>query len=342
MTRYLALALLATGPALAGSQPRSVPIIYCSDLFHPHDDPDDHFDLATLFALPELDVRAIILDQGAKQLERPGNTAVRQLCAITKREVPYAIGLDEKLTSPADTGASRPTQFQAAVEFILRVLRESPAPVTIVQTGSLRDLAAAYNREPELMRRQVARLYVNSGNAVGAQFEYNAQLDLVAYRQVMESDLPIYWCPCFAGNEVWSKGPHGAWWQFEQGALFDRLSPRLLSYFLYALLRMPLGADPVRAVMRCGLEPMMAEDWRAQTWAQQRSMWSTASLLDAAGRQEPSVSFTPMTWQFDDAGAVSLRPDAQARRRLLTIPDEQAYQQAMLAHLSQLLTRLGR
>ena len=40
----------------------SVPVIYCTDLFHPHDDPDDHFDLATLFALPELEVKAILLD----------------------------------------------------------------------------------------------------------------------------------------------------------------------------------------------------------------------------------------------------------------------------------------
>ena len=27
---------------------RRVPLIYCTDLFHPHGDPDDHFDLATL------------------------------------------------------------------------------------------------------------------------------------------------------------------------------------------------------------------------------------------------------------------------------------------------------
>lgn len=342
MRRYLAVVLLAAGSALAGAQPRSVPVIYCSDLFHPHDDPDDHFDLATLFALHELDVRAIILDQGAKQLERPGSTAVQQLCAITRRDVPYAIGLDEKLTSSTDPGASRPPQFQRGVELILQVLRESPTPVVIVQTGSLRDLAAAYNREPDLMRRQVARLYVNSGNAVGVQFEYNAQLDLIAYRRVMESDLPIYWCPCFGGSEAWSKGAHGAWWQFEQGALFNRLSPRLVSYFAYALLPMPVSVDPIRAVSRMGLSPLIADDWRTRTWAQQRSMWSTASLLDAAGRSEPAFSFVPMTWQFDDAGAVSLQSDEQARRRVLTIPDEQAYHRAMFAQLSRLLAGLGR
>jgi hypothetical protein len=50
----------------------SVPVIYCMDLFHPHGDPDDHFDLATLYAMPELDIKGVVLDQGRKQLEQPG------------------------------------------------------------------------------------------------------------------------------------------------------------------------------------------------------------------------------------------------------------------------------
>jgi hypothetical protein len=342
MMRRLAIALLFVWPALAWAQPRSVPLIYCTDLFHPHDDPDDHFDLATLFAIQEFDVRAIILDQGAKQLERPGSTPIRQLCAITGRRIPYAIGLDEKLASSEDTGPSRPAQFQAAVELILRVLRESEHPVTIVETGSLRDLAAAYNRDPELLRRKVARLYVNSGNAAGAQFEYNAQLDMLAYRRIMESDLPIYWCPCFGGDKVWTAGSHSAWWQFRQGALFDRLPPPLVSYFAYALMRLPLSVDPLRAVGTPGLGPLIANDWRMEIWGQQRSMWSTASLLDAAGRQEPAFSFAPMEWRFGEGGAVTLTPNAGARCRVLTVPDEQAYSQAMLAALQQLLGNVGR
>lgn len=318
-----------------------VPVIYCTDLFHPHDDPDDHFDLATLFALPELDVRAIILDQGAKQLQRPGSIPIQQLCAITGRRIPWAIGLDERLESPNDTGISRPVQFQAGVEAILQVLRQAKTPVTIVQTGSLRDLAAAYNRQPELLRSKVARLYVNSGNAEGTQFEYNAQLDPIAYRRVMESDLPLYWCPCFGGSEAWSKGPHGAWWQFRQGELFDRLSPRLLSYFAYALMCLPSSVDPVAAVRGRGISSLISADWRAQTWEQQRSMWSTASLLHAANRREKVFSFEPMAWEFDNASTVSLRPTAGDIRRVLTIPDEEAYAQVMFARLSELLSKLG-
>ena len=77
----------------AAEATRSVPVIYCTDLFHPHDDPDDHFDLATLYAMPELDIKGIVLDQGQKQLERPGRIPVSQMNRITGRNVPAVIGL---------------------------------------------------------------------------------------------------------------------------------------------------------------------------------------------------------------------------------------------------------
>ena len=54
---------LAAGTAFAGALPatapdemRTIPFIYCSDLFHPAMDPDDHFDLAAVFRLKELDI----------------------------------------------------------------------------------------------------------------------------------------------------------------------------------------------------------------------------------------------------------------------------------------------
>ena len=70
----LACALLVSLPAAAGA----VPVLYCTDLFHPHDDPDDHFDLATLYALPGIEILGIVLDQGTngEQAQRPGTIPV--------------------------------------------------------------------------------------------------------------------------------------------------------------------------------------------------------------------------------------------------------------------------
>ena len=57
---------------MASEVTRSVPVIYCTDLFQPHDDPDDHFDLATLYAMPELDIKGVVLDQGRNNWSAPG------------------------------------------------------------------------------------------------------------------------------------------------------------------------------------------------------------------------------------------------------------------------------
>ena len=144
--------------------PGRIPVIYSTDLHHPHIDPDDHFDLATLFALKELDVRGIVLDCGAQQQKAPGSVPVRQMLRLTDRSVPYAIGLASPLQSPEDRGLDQPADYQGGVELILTALRQSSEPVTLFTTGSLRDVAAALNREPDLLLRKVARLYVNAGN----------------------------------------------------------------------------------------------------------------------------------------------------------------------------------
>ena len=82
--------------------PARVPVIYSTDLLHPHDDPDDHYDLATLFSLPELDVRGIVLDLGERQQQRMGRPPVEQILQIAGRRVPYAVGINRQLNARDD------------------------------------------------------------------------------------------------------------------------------------------------------------------------------------------------------------------------------------------------
>ncbi len=107
-----------------------------NSLFHPHDDPDDHFDLATIFAMPEVDLKGIVLDQGDKQLNRPGAIPVSQMNKITGRNAPTVLGLTEKLKTPTDKALDQRPEFQKGVEFILHTLRNSPSPVMITTVGS--------------------------------------------------------------------------------------------------------------------------------------------------------------------------------------------------------------
>ena len=39
-----------------------IPVIDCTDLYHPHQDPGDNFDLIAAYGLPEIDLRGVVLD----------------------------------------------------------------------------------------------------------------------------------------------------------------------------------------------------------------------------------------------------------------------------------------
>jgi len=217
-------------PATAG-----VPVIYCTDLFHPHDDPDDHFDLAALYALPGLDLKAIVLDQGAKQQQKSGSVPVSQLNRLTGRQVPVALGLARPLAGPADQALGQPAEFQAGVQIILKTLRGSSSPVMIATVGSVRDVVAAFNREPALFRARVGRLLVFIGEASHPTFkEYNVELDPHAYVGLMRSGLPVWWVPCFDGG-LWQNRGHASFWKASHRDLLQDASPALLQYFIYAL-----------------------------------------------------------------------------------------------------------
>ena len=204
---------------------RAVPVIYCTDLFHPHDDPDDHFDLATLYAMPELDIKGIVLDQGKKQLERPGRIPVSQMNRITGRTVPAVIGLATPLRSPDDKGLDQAPEFQQGVEFIVQTLRASARPVCIATLGSVRDVVAAFNREPGLFRTNVAMVLAFIGEASDPKYqEYNVGLDPQAFVGLMRSGLPVYWVPCFDGG-LWQNRGHASFWRASHRALLGTGGP---------------------------------------------------------------------------------------------------------------------
>jgi hypothetical protein len=261
-----------------GDAARAVPILYSTDLHHPHQDPDDHFDLATLFAIAELDVRGIILDCGDRQLKQPGRIPVEQMMHLTGRKVPFAVGLGRALASPEDDGRDQAAQFQGGVALMLDVLRRSDERVTIFTTGSLRDVAAAVNRDGELFRRKVGRLYVNIGDAAGGK-EYNVGLDREAYVRVLRSGLPVYWCPCFERGPSQPGRGYATYWAFRQADVLETAPPGLQNFFLYALTK-PKQADPI-AYLAQAPEPPAKE----RVWAMRRNMWCTGPMLHAAGRQ---------------------------------------------------------
>ena len=269
------LLTVLVGNAVAEPQ---IPVIYCSDLFHPHDDPDDHFDLACMYAIPEFDIKAIILDQGKKQQQKPGQIPIDQMNDLTGRNVPAVIGLAETLQSPEDKGTQQGTVYQKGVETILTILRESDAPVTIIVVGSLRDVAAAYNREPELVRSKIHRLYAFIGEAQASFQEYNVGLDVNAYRCIMNSSLPVYWVPCFDGG-IWINEGNASFWQAKHETLLADAADPLLNFFIYMIFRKN-EADPVAALY----QPVVQEE-KEKVLTEIRNLWCCALFPHMASRQ---------------------------------------------------------
>jgi hypothetical protein len=265
--------------AASAGFPNKVPLIHCTDLFHPPNDPDDHVDLATVFAIPQFEVRAIILDQGQLQAATPGSIPVEQMEALTGRKIPFATGLGTPLRYPEDRGLNQFPHYQGAVELILRTLRESNEKVFFTIVGSARDVVAAYNREPELFRQKTARLYFADGNNGGG--------DPQAYIRLMTAELPLYWCPAFGKLDTVEDMAMGklkpdtyrAYWKFRQSEVFSAMPSSLQNYFLYALSRKNPALTEPMAYLHSTPETKLRE----QQWKETRYMWSTAAIYDAAG-----------------------------------------------------------
>ena len=120
-----------------------IPVIDCTDLYHPHQDVGDNFDLVLPYALnEEIDLRAVVLDctERFRQARTdhpnphyrdehgprdPGFVGVLQLNYIFGRDVPAGVGPFLPLRSPDDPATDAPTFQQQGVELILRTLRDS-------------------------------------------------------------------------------------------------------------------------------------------------------------------------------------------------------------------------
>ncbi|MFH2000898.1 MAG: nucleoside hydrolase [Planctomycetota bacterium] len=254
------------------------PVLYCTDLFHPHDDPDDHFDVVALYALQELDIRGIVLDQGARQDERPGRIPVEQLNFLTGRDVPCEKGLSEKLKRPDDEARDQAEIHQAGVRLILDVLEATSQKVTLICVGSLRDVAAAFNRDPDFFRARVSKLMIFIGEASAATREWNVGLDPNAFICIMNSGLPVWWVPCFDGGNFKNKG-NASFWKANHADLLRSASDRVMNFFIYALLKID-SMDHLEYLER----PVDAQA-RKQALVGTRNLWCAAVFTAAAGRR---------------------------------------------------------
>ena len=291
--------------------PRRVPIIDCTDLYHPHQDVGDNFDMVAAYALPEVDLRAVILDvtnrfrqpevaDGPPGPREPGLIPLSQMNYIFDRNVPVAVSPFEPMRSPEDPMRDAPQFQQAGIELLLRTLREADEPVDILVFCSCRTVAAAFNREPDLFREKVGRLHLSIGTSSGEIFdvdwdqkrrlslapgstgyrEWNVELDVHAFVRLLRSGLPMALYPCASERGPFALDRHNSFYQLGKLHFIRQMEPRLRSYLTFALTRQ-LRHDFLRA-MELDPAPEVLDEIDAIPC---HHVWETAVWLEVTGRK---------------------------------------------------------
>lgn len=133
-----------------------IPVVHATDLFRPHVDPDDHWDLACVYALAHLgdiDLKAVVIDFPPEGKD-PDIAAVAQLNHITGLAVPAVVGCPLPMKSRDDVQPNARACDHNAADTVLDVLRASEQGVIINITGCCRDIALAGKKDPELFRKK--------------------------------------------------------------------------------------------------------------------------------------------------------------------------------------------
>jgi len=368
------------GPALKAQRPRRPPaghkiaLIHATDLFRPHADPDDHFDLASVFALAaqgRFELLAVMIDHPPEGMAAdPDVLAVAQLNKITGLAVPVLTGTPKRLDTAE---ASRPESQAgiAGVKALLKIMRESALPVVISIVGSSRDVALAGRLEPKMFAAKCAGVYLNAGSgtpdpALAAQLEYNVNLDPASYAAIFDLPCPVFWLPCFevapGHDRPFASGEFGTFYRFLQKDILPRLSPRLQNYFAFMFKQGDSDrdhqseADALRPSWLRTLEGPREEALLERLGEHFRNMWCTAGFfhmarLSVAGNgllregedasTQPVYTFDPVRVRCGDDGITRWSPDPGSRdRHIFHIRDHDRYPAAMTAALRELLSSL--
>jgi len=359
------------GKAPAGSK---IALIHATDLFRPHADPDDHFDLASVFALAaqgRFELLAVMIDHPPEGMAAdPDVLAVAQLNRISGLAVPVLTGTPTRL-DPAEASRPENQAGTTGVKALLRILRESALPVVISIVGSSRDVALAGRLEPKLFAAKCAGVYLNAGSgtpdpALAARLEYNVNLDPASYAAIFDLPCPVYWLPCFEVAPThglpFAAGEYGTFYRFLQKDILPRLSPRLQNYFAFMFKQgesdraSQSEADALRPSWLRTLEGPRDEPLLERMGDQFRNMWCTAGFFHMAGlavagsglvggrndaQAKPVYAFDPVRVRCGADGITRWSPDPHPRGRFLFhIRDHDRYPAAMTEALGELLSSL--
>lgn len=339
---------------------KRTPVLHATDLFRPHMDPDDHWDLACVFALArrgDIDLKGILIDHPPINSDgrNPDIAAVAQMNQIAGTAVPIAVGSGLPMKSRNDIQPYASLSDHNGVNMVLDVLQNSPDPVVINILGSSRDIAIAGKKMPDLFARKCAAVYLNAGTGSPkmnsqSKLEYNVMLDKHAFAAIFDLPCPVYWMPCFEDMETQRERPireYGTHYKFHQSEILPYLSNKVQKYFAYMFGRYTdhnwLGY----------LDAKKDEALLAKCAGMDRNMWCTGGFLHAAGYTVSRDGTIVSLAQVDDLSVFTFDPikiicndkcvtkwnrdDASDKRFIFHVRDTENYQTAMTKAMKSLL-----
>ncbi|MBN2292042.1 MAG: hypothetical protein JXM70_06425 [Pirellulales bacterium] len=351
---------------------RPVPVIHITDLFRPHNDPDDHWDLACQYALAargDIELVAVVIDDPKNEWGKdPDISAIAQLNYITGLAVPVVTGVPESLPLDADLKdpSVRNSLALSGIRAVHRILAASPRPVVITVTGWCRDLVFIEKYDPQLFAKKCAGIYLNAGLGVPDaskqnRLEWNTAIDKDAYRESLAAGAPIYWLPCFYTLEKRGQGEDSRWgsfYRFSQGDILPRLSDPMQNFFL-SMFR-DGGKKPGKSDWLAILKRKPDPELLQKQSARMRNMWCTGGMFHMTGKtvladgsivaidraNDKSVyTFRPIRLNCDEQGRTSWKFDKtqppNRARYIFEVRDTKNYNTAMSKALKSLILELG-
>ena len=339
------------------------PVIVITDLYHPYQDPGDNLDLIMGYALPGIDLKAIILDitdnfrkdtadhpylwKDPRGPREAGIIPIAQLNYIFHRQVPYALGPLTMMRSERD--AMRGMNQDGGIDLLLRTLRESPRPVDILSFGSARVLAVAFNRDPALMKKKVRMIHLSAGTAshgfklgqdAGANAipggEWNVALDVFAFTRLLRGGLPLAIYPCAGRDGGFVKDVNNTYWQLPDISFVRKMQPALRRYLGFAF-RKVLRYDFLRAMDQDDPGLVLAD-----TFFKPFHIWETALWMQVAGyKTVVKEQLRPCVLEVHDDGRFDFNyTNLPSRVRIYYREDPVQYEKAMQVALPDLYAKI--
>lgn len=333
-------------------------LIHITDLYHPHADPDDHYDLAQVFALAKsgaIQLEQVMIDHSHRGSGNysPALFAVYQLNHLTGQNVHVTLGADTgKFVGNPQLWKAAPKNEVWAAEKIIEILEQSDDKVYITIVGGCLDTAIALERAPEVFREKCAGIVLNAGTSHSSRekLEYNVALGPLEYSKIFRAPCPVYWNPCFRSpdRKLWS-GENATFYVFKQKEVFPYLSDRLMNYFLYMLNK----CQDTRFLQ--ALEQPISVEEVEKYGNLDRNMWCTGSIFDLAGKtvtmdgevvnkeetDTPIFEYKPIRVACEEDGFTTWSFDNTSQDRFLFhINDLERYQMVMPKALAAILKEI--